>query len=135
MTAVAAETHVHPETRPGLLRAREPGRHSPVTTFELFFDLVFVFAVTQLSHMLADHLTWQGAAHALMLMLAVWWAWIYTTWATNWCDPAHPAVRGMLVGVMFAGLILAAAIPEAFHSRGLVFALAFAAIQVGRTAF
>jgi low temperature requirement protein LtrA len=135
VTVAPAEPHVHQEAPAAVLRIRIPGRHSPVTTFELFFDLVFVFAVTQLSHTLAAHLTFEGAFHTLLLMLAVWWVWVYTTWATNWCDPGHVAVRGVLIGVMLAGLIMSAAIPEAFDSRGMAFALPFAAIQVGRTAF
>ncbi|MGH2587887.1 MAG: low temperature requirement protein A, partial [Dehalococcoidia bacterium] len=71
-----------------------------VTTVELFFDLVYVFAVTRLSHLLLEHLTLHGAVQTLMLLLAVWWAWVYTAWATNWLDPEQPAVRLMLVGVM-----------------------------------
>jgi low temperature requirement protein LtrA len=119
-----------------MMRVREPGEHSRVTFFELFFDLVFVFAVTQISHGLAEHLDFEGAAHALILLLAMWGLWIYTTWATNWLDPNHLGVRVMLVGVMLAGLIMSAAIPEAFSSqeRGLVFAACLAAANLGRTA-
>src|SRR5688572_26684425 len=73
-----------------MLRERVRGQHARVTTLELFFDLVFVFAVTQLSHSLLAHLTLVGALQAALLMLAVWWAWIYTTWSTNWLDPDHP---------------------------------------------
>ena len=61
---------------PGLLRSR--GSHARVTFVELFFDLVFVFAVTQLSHMLAEHLTLGGALQTLFLLLSVWWVWMYT---------------------------------------------------------
>jgi low temperature requirement protein LtrA len=106
-----------------------------VTFFELFFDLVYVFAVTQLSHGLFEHLTIQGAAQTLVLLLAVWWAWVYTAWATNWLDPDSRLVRLMLVGVMAAGMLMAAALPEAFADAGLLFALAYATIQVGRTTF
>lgn len=117
-----------------LLRTRgEEGAR--VTFFELFFDLVFVFAITQLSHRLLEHLTVRGAAETLLLLLAVWWAWVYTSWATNWFDPDHPAVRLMLVGVMIAGLFMAAMLPDAFGGKAMWFAGAYAAIQVGRTAF
>jgi low temperature requirement protein LtrA len=111
------------------------GEHSRVTFFELFFDLVFVFAVTQISHGLAQHLDFEGAALALILLLAMWGLWIYTTWATNWLDPNHLGVRVMLVGVMLAGLIMSAAIPEAFNggSRGLVFALCLVGANILRT--
>jgi low temperature requirement protein LtrA len=106
-----------------------------VTFFELFFDLVYVFAVTQLSHGLLEHLGLRGAGEATLLLLAVWWAWVYTTWATNWVNPDSTPVRLMLIGVMAASLVMAAAIPDAFGDRGLMFALAYAAIQVGRSAF
>jgi low temperature requirement protein LtrA len=117
-----------------LLRERDGGE-ARVTPLELFFDLVFVFAVTQLSHRLLEHLTVGGALETLFLLLAVWWAWIYTTWIANWFDPDQPPVRLMLVAVMLASLIMSAAIPEAFGERGLMFALAYVSIQVGRTAF
>ena len=124
--AHVSDEHRHP---------REIGVAHAVTPLELFFDLVFVFAVTQLSHTLAGHLTAEGLLHTTMLMLAVWWAWMYTTWATNWCDPDYLTVRVVLVGIMLGGLIMAASIPEAFDGRGLGFAAPYVAIQVGRTAF
>ena len=114
---------------------RTPGEHSRVSTFELFFDLVFVFAVTQLSHGLAGHLDREGLLHTSILLLAMWWVWMYTTWATNWCDPDHLGVRAVLVAIMLGGLIMSAAIPQAFDGRGLAFAVPYVAIQVGRSAF
>ena len=73
--------------RTSLLRPRDGHDHARVTFVELFFDLVFVFAVTQLSHGLLAHLTPLGALQTGLLMLAVWWVWIYTAWITNWLDP------------------------------------------------
>src|SRR5262245_14096649 len=102
---------------------------------ELFFDLVYVFAVTQLSHLLLEHLSLRGAFQTLLLLLAVWWAWIYTTWITNWFDPDRRAVRLMLVGVMLASLFMSATLPAAFGERGLPFAVAYVAMQVGRSLF
>ena len=67
----------------GPLRTRDSGEQR-VTPLELFFDLVFVFAVTQLSHLLLDHLSIRGVLETLFLLLAVWWAWVYTAWFTNW---------------------------------------------------
>ena len=67
--------------------------HSRVTFVELFFDLVFVFAVTQLSHGLLEHLTPLGALQTAILMLALWWAWIDNAWLTNWLDPERAPVR------------------------------------------
>lgn len=118
----------------GLLRARD-GQAQRVTNMELFFDLVYVFAVTQLSRQLLEHLTPGGAFDTLLLLLAVWWAWIYTAWVTNWCDPNHSAVRVVLLGVMLSSLVMSAAIPDAFGGRGLMFAGAYVAIQVGRSLF
>lgn len=102
---------------------------------ELFFDLVYVFAVTQLSHLLLEHLNWHGVLQTALLLLAMWWAWVYTTWTTNWFDPNQLPVRVVLIGVMGVSLIASAMIPEAFSEHGLFFALAFVALQVGRTAF
>jgi low temperature requirement protein LtrA len=106
-----------------------------VTFVELFFDLIFALAVTQLSHTLLADLSLRGALRALLLLSAVWWAWIDTAWITNWFDPERRPVRLMLLSVMLVGLILSAALPEAFHARGLVFAGAYVAIQVGRSLF
>ena len=117
------------------LRARGGHADSRVTYVELFYDLVFVFAVTQLSHGLLEHLTPLGALQTAVLMLAVWWAWIDTAWITNWLNPDRNAVRVMLFGLMLAGLVLAASIPKAFEDRALPFALAYALGQLGRGLF
>lgn len=116
-----------------LLRSRDT--HARVTFVELFFDLVFVFAVTQLSHMLLEHLSLGGALQTLFLLLAVWWVWMYTCWVTNWIDPDKPAVRMLLFALMLAGLLLSAAIPNAFGHEGLLFAAAYAFMQVTRSVF
>ncbi|CAN5225596.1 low temperature requirement protein A [soil metagenome] len=118
-----------------MLRERAAGGHARVIYVELFFDLVFVFAVTQLSHGLMAHPTLQGLVEMTLLLMAVWWAWIYTAWVTNWLDPERPPVRIMLFVVMAAGMLLAMSIPQAFGARGLIFAGAFAFIQVGRSLF
>ncbi len=117
------------------LRDRKPDEHNRVTYVELFFDLVFVFAITQISHFLLAHFTALGLLQTAILMLAVWWVWVYTSWITNWLDPEKTAVRLMLFALMALGLLLSTSIPKAFESRGLAFGLAFAAMQVGRTAF
>ncbi|WP_196807290.1 low temperature requirement protein A [Candidatus Solirubrobacter pratensis] len=106
-----------------------------MTATELFFDLVYVFAVTQLSHLLLGHLTPRGALETAVLLAAVWWAWNYTAWATNWIDPDRPPVRALLIGLMLLSLIMSAAIPEAFDGRGLQFAGAFVAMGLVRGAF
>jgi low temperature requirement protein LtrA len=116
------------------LRAREDGATQPTTTVELFFDLVYVFAVTQLSHLILDDLSVGGVASAFFLLLVIWWAWIYTTWMANWFDPASPAVGIVLTGAMLASLLMAAALPSALGEHGVLFAGAYVALQVGRNA-
>ena len=73
--------------RRNLERRRAHGEEARVEYVELFFDLVFVFAVTQLSHSLLAHLTLAGALQSAFLLLAVWWVWVFTAWVTNWMDP------------------------------------------------
>jgi len=121
--------------RTDLLRHGEGGDSSRVGYVELFFDLVFVFAVTQLSHLLIAHPGVEALAHTLVLGLAVWWVWVDTMWVTNWLDPERVAVRAMLVVLMLLGLLLASAIPEAFGDKGLLFAVCLVTMQVGRTVF
>ncbi len=106
-----------------------------VAFIELFFDLVFVFAVTQLSHHVIEHLTPGGVLEGVLMLAAVWSVWIYTTWVTNWMNPEKGPVRWMLIALMLAGIVLSTAIPEAFGDRALQFALAYVVMQVGRTVF
>jgi low temperature requirement protein LtrA len=125
---------MHVSDHGGLLRTRDKGEQ-PVTPLELFFDLVFVFAVTQLSHRLLEHLTIGSALGTLLLLVAVWRAWVDTTWVTNWFDPDRTPVRLLLIALMLVSLVMSVAMPQAFGEGGLMFAIAYAAIQVGRTAF
>src|SRR3954452_8451213 len=105
------------------------------SNLELFYDLVFVLAVTQISHLLLADLTWRGAGEAALVLLVVWWAWNYTTWVTNVLDPEAVPVRLVVLAIMFASLVMAVAIPGAFAERALLFAGAYVAIQIGRHAF
>ncbi len=118
-----------------LLRGRGSLDSGKVGMVELFFDLVFVFAVTQLSHSLLAQLSILGAVQVALLMVAVWWVWIFTSWITNWLDPEKLPIRLGLFGLMIAGLLLSSSIPKAFTERGLMFASAFVFMQVGRTLF
>jgi low temperature requirement protein LtrA len=111
------------------------GGEQRVSTLELFYDLVFVFSITQVSHYLLEHLTWEGAGQATLVLLVVWWSWNYTTWVTNELDPDATAVRLLLIGLMLASFLMAVAIPEAFGDRALLFAGAYVVIQVGRHFF
>lgn len=124
-----------PPVVPDIRYVRSGAGERRATYFELFFDLVYVFAVTQLSHHLLGDLTWPGAAQTAFLLLAVYWAWNYTTWMTNWFDPEVGPVRLVLVAVMLASLLMAVSIPEAFDDHGLLFAASYCGLQVVRNAF
>src|SRR6478752_9576971 len=118
-----------------LLRERSSSQHHRVTYAELFFDLVFVFAITQISHTLLAHFTPLGVLQVTLLFLAVWWVWVFTSWITNWLNPEKTPVRLLLFAMMLGGLVLSTTIPAAFDGRGLWFAIAYAAMQVGKTIF
>jgi len=122
MSLLAAQTNY--------LRVRNGHAHGRVTYAELFFDLVFVFAITQLSHGLLERLTPLGAVQTAILMFAVWWAWIDSAWMTNWLDPERAPVRMLLFALMLVGLVISASIPGAFGERGLAFAIAYAAFEI-----
>jgi low temperature requirement protein LtrA len=116
-----------------LLRDRSGNQR--VTNIELFFDLVYVFAVTQLSHFLLDHPTIGGAFQTAILLGLVWLAWAYTTWVTNWLDPDRLLVRLLLVALMLVSLAMSATLPHAFGDLGIWVGGAYALMQNGRTAF
>lgn len=120
---------------PTLLRNRDDDGTAAVDNSELFFDLVFVFAVTQLSHALIAAPTAEGALRVTILFLAVWWSWVGTSWVTNWLDPSRTSVRLLLFALMAAGLFMAMALPSAWNSGGLVFAAALALLESGRSLF
>src|ERR1700736_5368475 len=123
------------DKRGALFRPILPNQHSRVTYAELLFDLVFVFAVTQISHTLLGNFTPLGALQTTLLFLGVWWVWVYTSWITNWLNPELTPVRVLLFLLRLGGLVLSTSIPKAFESRGLWFATAYAAMQVGKTVF
>ena len=118
----------------GLRRQRADGP-SRVTNVELFFDLVYVFAVTQLSHYLLAHQTVTGALRAGLLLVMVWLLWAYTTWVTNWLDPEQIPVRLLLLGLMLVSLVMSAGLPEAFTDGGVLVGGAYAVMQIGRSVF
>ena len=113
---------------------RERAENATAVTFvELFFDLVYVFAVTQISHLLLGDLSWHGAFHAALVLLAMWQAWMYSTWMTNWLDPEALPVRAVLIAAMLVSLVAAGSVPGAFGERGLWFAGSYVVMQIGRT--
>ena len=109
-----------------LLRSRDSHSEERVGFIELFFDLVFVFAVTQVSHAIILHPDPLGFAQAALLFLAIWWVWVDTAWVTNWLDVRHMPVRFLLFALMGAAMVMTIALPQAFGSRALPFALAYA---------
>ncbi|MFT3997854.1 MAG: low temperature requirement protein A [Asticcacaulis sp.] len=122
---------------PSLFRDRAAPHSGRVSFVELFFDLVFVFAITQLSHLLLSHYTLLGAFETLLMLLAVWWVWIYTSWVTNWMNPETGPVRLMMFALMALGLGLTTSLSQAFSSQwhGLIFAGCYVAMQLGRSIF
>jgi len=106
-----------------------------VTNIELFFDLVYVFAVTQLSDLLGAEHSADGAVQTAVLLAMVWQVWVYTTWAVNYLDPNRAPARAMLVALMLGSLVLAAGLPDAFRDRGMLVALTYVAMQGGRALF
>jgi low temperature requirement protein LtrA len=120
--------------RPPLLRADDEAR-SEVAPIELFFDLVYVFAIIQISHTLLADLSWLGAVRTALLFGAVWWVWNYSAWAMNWLDPRSGSVRVLNALLMLAALGMSIGLPHAFDEDGLLFAACYAAAQVGRAAF
>lgn len=122
-------------SRAGALLRRRDGHHAKVTYEELFFDLVYVFAVTQLSHLLLHHLSLTGLFETLILWFGVWLGWQYSCWFSNWFNPETPQIRSVLFASGLLALIMACAVPTAFGDKGLIFAASYAAMQVGRTAY
>jgi low temperature requirement protein LtrA len=121
--------------RRSLLRPADSDRSDRVTYIELFFDLIFVFALTQLSRFLYANQSWVGAFESIILVLALWWLWVYTTWVTNWLDPARLPVRGVVIGLSLVGLVISTSIYDSFGDQGLIFAIAYVVLQLGRTVF
>ncbi len=118
---------------PSLVRPREVARS--VTPLELFFDLVYVFTVSQLAHHLLGHVDARGMAETLVLTLAVMYAWFMTVWTSNWLDADRQPVRLLLLCLMFASLVMSTSVSEAFGDRAGLFVIGYLSIQIGRTAF
>jgi low temperature requirement protein LtrA len=105
-------------------------REQRVTPLELFFDLVFVFGFTQVTTVLSNNSTWSGLGHALLVLVALWWAWAAYAWLTNTADPDEELVWGTIVVAMAAMFVAALAVPEAFGRHGVVFGVAFSIVAI-----
>ncbi|MCO5064229.1 MAG: low temperature requirement protein A [Rhizobiaceae bacterium] len=117
------------------LRKLGPNESPRVSNMELFFDLVYVFSIIQLSHFLLAHQSWTGAIEAATLFAAVWWAWNYTAWATNWLNPDHTSGRTLMVVLMGCALMMAVAMPEAYSERAGMFVGAYVSMALIRAGY
>jgi low temperature requirement protein LtrA len=115
--------------------SRAPGTEREVSPLELFFDLVYVFAIGQLSHHLFEHVDLRTGAETVILTLAVFYAWYMTAWGANWLEPDPLPVRVVLVGLMFASLLMSVAIGDAFSDRAWLFVTGYLLLQIGRSVF
>src|ERR1700710_2253757 len=118
-----------------LLRSRDSHAEERVGSSEFFFDLVFVFAVTQISHTIILHSDPLGFAQAAILFVAIWWVWVETAWVTNWLDVRFMPVRILLFAMMGGALVMTISLPQAFAARGFAFVASYLAIQLGRHGF
>jgi low temperature requirement protein LtrA len=122
-----------PEERQSRLGAtlREGER---VTPLELFFDLVFVLAITQCTALMSHHPTWSGLAQGLLVLGMLWWAWTGYAWLTSVLDPEEGAVRLVMFGAMAALLLVSLCVPEAFGNLALAFALIYGVVRTAHIA-
>jgi low temperature requirement protein LtrA len=105
-----------------------------VTPLELFFDLVFVLAITQCTALMSHHPTWSGLAQGLLVLGMLWWAWTGYSWLTSVIDPEEGAVRLVMFGAMAALLLVSLCVPEAFGSLALAFALIYGVVRTAHIA-
>ncbi|WP_328322314.1 low temperature requirement protein A [Kribbella sp. NBC_00382] len=102
-------------TRRTPIKAQATSENHSVTTLELFFDLVFVFALTQITALMAHDLTWSGVIRGVLLIGLLWWSWIGFSWLCNLVKADEGSIRGVMLAAMGAMFVIALAIPEAFH--------------------
>ena len=123
--------------------ASEPAGHRPrlsaalrqeerVTPLELFFDLVFVLAITQCTQLMSDDPTWGGLAQGIVVLGVLWWSWVGYAWLTSVVDPEEDAVRGVVFIAMAALLVVALAVPKSFEYLGATFAVAYGVVRFGQ---
>ncbi len=101
-----------------------------VTFVELFFDLVFVFAITSVTRLLLHDLDWAGAGRSALILWLVWWAWSQFTWTLNPADTGHSGVRLLTLAATAAAFFMAQAIPDAYDSAGAWFAFAYVTVRL-----
>jgi low temperature requirement protein LtrA len=124
----AADQSSQRRLRPRLRDAEE----ERVTPLELFFDLVFVLAITQCTALMAHNPSWSGLIQGLLVLGMLWWAWVGYAWLTSVVDPEEGAVRLVIFGAMAALLVVSLCVPHAFGDLGLVFALAYGLVRIAQ---
>jgi low temperature requirement protein LtrA len=133
LTALQADSDRDPDQAPDMGRLSRTGEADEVkraSPLELFFDLVFVFALTQVTVLMADAGDWGGIGQGMLVLAAIWWAWAAYAWLTNEVDPDESPVRIAVFAAMIAMLIAALALPGAFENEALLFACAYLAVRV-----
>ena len=105
-----------------------------VTPLELFFDLVFVLAITQCTGLMAKHTTWAELGHGMLVLALLWWSWVGYAWLTSVVDPEEGAVRFAMFAAMAALLVVALCVPESFGDSRVLFACAYAGVRFGQIA-
>ncbi len=105
-----------------------------VTPLELFFDLVFVLAITQCTALMARNATWGGLGEGLLVLALMWWAWVGYAWLASTVNPEEGAVRFAMFAAMAALLVVALCIPESFGNSRVLFACAYAGVRFGQIA-
>jgi low temperature requirement protein LtrA len=105
-----------------------------VTPLELFFDLVFVLAITQCTGLMANHTTWAELGHGVLVLGLLWWSWVGYAWLTSVVDPEEGAVRFAMFAAMAALLVVALCVPESFGDSSVLFACAYAGVRLGQIA-
>src|SRR5437588_8810606 len=108
---------------------RQAEREQRVTPLELFFDLVFVFAITQVTTLLSHHPAWGGLLRGLLLLGMLWWAWSAYAWLTNHLDPEEGIVRLVMLAAVAAMLVVSLAAPRAFARAGVIFGVAYPVVH------
>ena len=118
------------EGRRGLSAALREGEQ--VSPLELFFDLVFVLALTQCTQLMSDYPTWEGLGRGLLVLGLLWWSWVGYSWVTSVVDPEDDAVRLVIFAAMAGLLLVALAVPDAFGDLGVTFAVAYGVVRAGQ---
>jgi low temperature requirement protein LtrA len=126
---VAILARMEAASRTGRMTLRTEERVKPL---ELFFDLVFVLALTQCTQLMADDPTWEGLVRGLLVLGVLWWSWVGYSWLTSVVNPEEGLVRFAIFGAMAALLVVALCVPEAFGDLGLLFACAYFVVRIGQ---